>query len=596
MKTTTPYPREDEPRTASVWLLISLTVYMGIVGCSQQPVIPLRADQRDADVHNRDYFVYAVENLDQLSEFGPNEILAKIVSRLNQWAKTDVPKSNWQLDPLIATLPESMQSDALLDDLSATEYLPYDGAFLREAVLLRNISRHVSKNTENDLEAAQKLFDWTVANIALDGEPTDENKIGTVQMPWQSILFGHGRAIDRAWVFSLLARQQNLDVVMLYAPVGKQMRLWSAGLVTDGQIYLFDPMYGVPIPGPTPGSIATLEEVATDASLLSQLDRDGSPYPFTADDVGEVDVYIEGSRQYLSERMKHIQSRLTGDHRLVLTEQPSLVAEKVAGLPHTSRPRLWPWPFAAEVFFADPSSPNRAAVGKEMRKFGKFVTGLVSPLWAGRMQQFAANYTTQLAGTPRRPHDAPIGEKGAKPLFLKSRTLLQRAPKETLPQDVRDQIEAVYEQADVIRRDGSFWLGMIAMDENNYDLADFYFVAAGKLQASPQWPEDVAKLDTHLVRGRAMQAAGNKDAAIEHYLAVTGPAAAEALFRAKGLAEAAGKPLSSYQPAKDPDPEESGSKKASGTAPAAGSDTQKKPQAAKAEEADRSVDSGDNTK
>ena len=84
MKTTTPYPREDEPRTASVWLLISLTVYMGIVGCSQQPVIPLRADQRDADVHNRDYFVYAVENLDQLSEFGPNEILAKIVSRLNQ--------------------------------------------------------------------------------------------------------------------------------------------------------------------------------------------------------------------------------------------------------------------------------------------------------------------------------------------------------------------------------------------------------------------------------------------------------------------------------------------------------------------------------
>jgi len=586
-----PFPRKQEPQSFSVWLLISLTVCMAIVGCGQQPVIPLRANQRDTDVHNRDYFVYAVENLDQLSEFGPNEILAKIVSRLNQWAKTDAPKSNWQLDPLIATLPESMQSDVLLDDLSASEYSPYDGAFLREAVLMRNISRHVSKDADNDLETAQKLFDWTVANIALDPEPTDKNKIGTVQMPWQSILFGHGRAIDRAWVFSLLARQQHLDVVMLYVPVGKKMRLWSAGLVTDGQIYLFDPMYGVPIPGPTPGSVATLEQVATDASLLHQLDRDGSPYPFTADDVTEVDVYIEGSRQYLSERMKHIQSRLTGDHRLVLTEQPSIIADKVAGLPHTSRPRLWPWPFAAEIFFADPSSPSRAAAGQEMKKFGKFVTGLVNPLWAGRMQQFSGNYTTQLAGTPRRSHDAPIGEKGAKPLFLKSRTLVQRASGETLPENVRQQIEAVYEQADVIRRDGSFWLGMIAMDENNYDLADFYFVAAGKLQASPQWPEDVAKLDTHLARGRALQAAGKNDVAVEHYLAVTGPAATEAHLRATRLAQEAGKPLSSYQPAKDQTPEESSFKKPPGTAPAAGSDTQEKTQAATTKKAGPSGDS-----
>jgi hypothetical protein len=294
--------------------------------------------------------------------------------------------------------------------------------------------------------------------------------------------------------------------------------------------------------------------------------------------------------------MKHIQSRLTGDQRLVLTEQPSLVAEKVAGLPHTSRPRLWPWPFAAEVFFSDPSSPSRAAAGTEMKKFGKFVTGLVNPLWAGRMQQFAGSYTTQLAGTPRRPHDAPIGEEGAKPLFLKSRTLLQRAPKETLPEDIRQQIEAVYEQADVIRRDGSFWLGMIAMDENNYDLADFYFMAAGKLQAGPQWPKDVAKLDTHLVRGRAMQGAGKKDAAIEHYLAVTGPAAAEALLRAKRLAEAAGKPLNSYQPAKDPVPEESNSNKAASTSPAAALDTQAKPQAAETKKANPSGDSGGNTK
>ena len=593
METTPPANRKRAYRGAVAPLLLFLIGSVALVGCGDSVVIPLQADRRDADTHNREYFVYAVENLDQLSEFGPHEILGKIVSRLNQWGKADTPQSNWQLDPLIATLPESIQNDNFLENLSDSQYSPYDGVFLREAVMLRNVSKHVSRQATNNLETAEKLFDWTVANIALDPEPAEVNDPGKVQMPWHTMLFGHGRAIDRAWVFALLARQQNLDVVLLYVPDGKRMRLWCAGLVEDGQIYLFDPNYGVPIPGPTPGSIATLEQVADDESLLRQLDRNGAPYPFKADDVAEVDVYIEGSRQYLSERMKHIQSRLTGDRRLILSEQPSLLAEKVNGLPHTTRPQLWPWPFVAEQLLSEPNTPSRAAVAQEIKQYGKFVTGSVNPLWAGRMQQFAGNYTTQLAGTPRRPHDAPIGEQGAKPWFLKARTMLQRIPEDDLPQETRDRIEEVYAQADLIRRDGSYWLAMIAMDEEDYDLADYYLQETGKLQASPQWPGGFQRRGIHIALGRALEAAGKPAEAVSHYLAVRGPATAEAQYRAARLAQAAGKPLSSYSPAKDPAAPEPAAQRNRGKA-SAGNQKTPPTDAGKNERPDR--ERGDKTK
>ena len=78
MKTTQPASRERADRGAVAPLLLFLIGATALIGCGDQVVIPLQADRRDADTHNREYFVYAVENLDQLSKFGPHEILASI--------------------------------------------------------------------------------------------------------------------------------------------------------------------------------------------------------------------------------------------------------------------------------------------------------------------------------------------------------------------------------------------------------------------------------------------------------------------------------------------------------------------------------------
>ena len=79
-----------------------------------------------------------------------------------------------------------------------------------------------------------KLFDWTIRNIALDRDSLDR----TPQMPWETLLLGHGTAMERAWVFILLARQQGLDAAVLatYAPgaVGEPATVGEPGASASG--------------------------------------------------------------------------------------------------------------------------------------------------------------------------------------------------------------------------------------------------------------------------------------------------------------------------------------------------------------------------
>ena len=96
------------------------------------------------------------------------------------------------------------------EGMASQFFLPYDGRLLQEAVWLRDISRWAQGNNFEKLARAEALFDWTVRNIQLDADGK-----ATPQRPWQTLMYGHGTAEQRAWVFALLCRQQGLDVVML---------------------------------------------------------------------------------------------------------------------------------------------------------------------------------------------------------------------------------------------------------------------------------------------------------------------------------------------------------------------------------------------
>ena len=119
-------------------------------------------------------------------------------------------------------------------------------------------------------------------------------------------------------------------------------RPWLPALLLDGKLYLFDAWLGLPIPGPEGKGIATLAEVAANDKLLRNLDVDADHrYPVTAEQIEKVVPWIEASPDYLDRRMKLLQSRMSGNNRVVLNVNAS-AWPSLAGNSQLDACRVWP--------------------------------------------------------------------------------------------------------------------------------------------------------------------------------------------------------------------------------------------------------------
>src|SRR6185436_8533348 len=130
-----------------------------------------------------------------------------------------------------------------LRGLAGLDFPQVDGPELVTVIWLNEIARRASGSSSESLAKAQSLFDWVVRNIQI--EPDGEG--AAVHSSTQILLFGRGSAADRAWIFSLLARQQGLDVVMLALPgktAADEPKLWLPALMDRGELYLFDTRMG----------------------------------------------------------------------------------------------------------------------------------------------------------------------------------------------------------------------------------------------------------------------------------------------------------------------------------------------------------------
>ncbi|HKD38244.1 MAG TPA: hypothetical protein VKB78_15630 [Pirellulales bacterium] len=307
-------------------------------------------------LHNGLHVLTHLENFDQ------EPALEQVIDRLNQWARTQTGEVDWKPDPLIATLPKQYQNAIWfekLDDKSFDHDL--DGTFLMEARWLRDISDHARGRTTDDLAVAEALFDWTIRNIELIDVPAKPTaaqallaKLVNRRLPADVILHGHGTMTQRAWVFMLLGRQQQLDIVMLAVPDpdrGGQPRPWLPALLYKGQLYLFDTSLGLPIPGPGGKGIATLAQAAEDESILKNLDLDEAHhYPIKAAEAKQAMAFIEASPGYLSRRMRLLESQLVSQEKMVLTASPKQIAKQLKDVAHLSPDvKLWTLPYETYV-------------------------------------------------------------------------------------------------------------------------------------------------------------------------------------------------------------------------------------------------------
>jgi hypothetical protein len=347
-----------------------------------------------------------------------------------------------------------------------------DGLFLQTAVWLRDIAGWARGDDPDELARAIHLFDWLVLNIQLD----PQNRVRTlpsgdvlVQKPWETLLLGHGSAIDRAWLYILLCRQEGLDAGVLSinrAGPGAEPRwdTWAVGVLIKGKIYVFEPALGMPIPTKDGVKIvegqglvitpATLDELANDDALLRRLDADPrNPYPVRASQLEQVMVDVEGSAPYLSRRMEMIQRMLSGEESLVISVHPNDLAARFRGLKHVKDVKLWALPFVVEKQRKEFESLISQYLFSQTMPF-MLTSEAGMPLWRGRILHLRGDL---------------LGEEGAAHYYQLARP----------PERLIDSGELTGEQQmmfTIAKLHAAYWLGLIAVQQGNRKSAEDYLI------------------------------------------------------------------------------------------------------------------------
>ncbi len=279
---------------AAVGLGFLLLLLPAVAGCSRpassdQP--RLRSDTVLERARHDEALEYALQALRDLERYDLPETIRQMIDRLNQWIQDQKPLDNWQVDPLVDTLPEGLRKLLPELHLEQMKFAQEDASFFREVVWLRNIAHWAHQGAVDPLGQAEGLFDWVVRNIQLESVPVvapGTQAVRVLPWAWETLLFGRGTAMDRAWVFILLLRQLGIDagIVGLNAnrvfgrPAGRLSG--PSQVLQDQDLYLFEPTLGVPIPGPGQPPTGFQRGVSRPAGHASPVDQ----RPIFASEIG----------------------------------------------------------------------------------------------------------------------------------------------------------------------------------------------------------------------------------------------------------------------------------------------------------------------
>ena len=407
-------------------------------------------------------------------EPSPDEsALTQLLERANQWLRNHkAPENTWQAEPLVGDLADEVRKPiAGLFSAKSMQAGPFsltDVRQIQQAIWTRDIAKWAKHEALSPLEVAQALFDWTVRNIQLDAS----DKPSIVHQPWQALMYGHGTAEQRAWVFAELCRQQQLDVVML----ATSDKWWLPALLHDGQLYLFDTRFGLPIPGKEPNSVATLANIVDDPALLAKLDvGEDLKYATTAEDLQQLTAWIVASPLQLSKRASLLEQALEGDDYVVLSAASQRLTQSLKEKSQVKKVGLWPLPF--QSIRAEREMPE-ALRHRALQRF--FVFASKPRLWKARVLHFQ--------GTK----DIPVEQRNdplAQPDYgHRQATALYQHPNIRPPNVYIKQMEPnIRAISRVAKGDASYWLGLLSYDLGNYQVAKNW-LAELTLAASPDGP------------------------------------------------------------------------------------------------------------
>jgi hypothetical protein len=317
------------------------------------------------------------------------------------------------------------------------------------------------------------------------------------------LLSGRASAAQRSWVFLELLRQAGIDGVMLATSGGDgaAARPWLPAAVIGGEAYLFEPTYGMPIPG-LGRRVATAREAAANEAVLAAMSLPDRGYPVKAADVSAVTVLVSADAWSLSRRMQELDRVTRPRHGVRLADDASAVGRRaVAALPGGERPvALWSFPFETEARRRGGSAVVQAALARELAPLSVVVVTdggrgqrTQRPLFAARVRDFRGEY------------DGPDGAKAGYLAARPSKDVIQRAVAQVPPEKAAA-VERLYRQ---MKEDATYWLGLVTLGEGQPEAAVDYLQRM-TLEVSPdsRWT-DAARANL----GRALADLGRVDEA-----------------------------------------------------------------------------------
>jgi hypothetical protein len=270
----------------------------------------------------------SIDDIFRLDRLGRVTDLGDGVSRLNDWQLSCAPDAVPERQ--LPAEPDRLLSQELRQSMGGMRFLVRDGEHIRDCVLERAISLYGIGGGQTELEKVTHLFRHVIRAVGLVSRTSDDPPL----TPYEVYLLGKGTAEDRAWIFVNVLRQMKLDGALLSPRIGETgeasaaSRPFLVGVLLDGQVYLFDPRNGVPVPAPAADSdslpaprVATLAQAATDPSVLRQLDAGNDrPYPLRAADLAAPEVAIVGDSSLWSGRMAALQAQFVGNRAMVISD------------------------------------------------------------------------------------------------------------------------------------------------------------------------------------------------------------------------------------------------------------------------------------
>lgn len=570
-------------------LLVPLLTVTAFNGCGRDSrTVREIQSQRQRQVQTqsqRDHLGEAFVLLQTLVDLNPEKAQQQVAYHLNRWREGRAVEEQAGTPALLGTISDLIPEEILSERSQRESFAPGDVNHLRDCYLFGQILQWVDTERCDDpllddwlaeqeevlgqeaadqLRTASRAFDWTVRNVSYESRtaatppqtPTLPMGMafegaGYRQNDYQTVWRGTGDSLQRSGVFTQLCRQAGIPafILSIQSSENGQLEPWCVGVLIGKEVYLFDPELAVFIPGPGQEGIATLTQARTDESILRRLKVIGFfEYPFAKKDVQHCVALLNLIPEAISNRMKVLESGLTGDRRMIVYTDPDDWETRIDAVPGIAGVRLWRIPLLAEVY--------KVAMEEVVREKPEFYWYAVR--WSMMDDDVVASEDLS-RGRWRHLHgqfddDKVENTSGARTLYLS-----QRAPEFELAKlniDVElqksygirrelgmdrgtyeRQIQYVRSMIQMRKRTATYWLSLIQYDDQRYENAKNWLDKRSLDESQRSFWEPAARYNL----ARTLERLGDTDRAIELYKSENTPQEHGNRIRARLLAKATAK-------------------------------------------------------